>query len=469
MSLGGELSNLVRKTFDLYDDDHSGSLDPFELQLFLDDMAKIFKIPKLNPRQYQWALKSFDADGSGTIEFDELYEGMGIVIEKLASGYLGDECNHSSSSDGNSRPQSPSKQDPDETPINNPKYIKNLATKIKLLQRINNKKELKIEKKILHSSVCGTSPEPRIPEDCIDKESATKSPSPFLPAGKSSHFETKNLGQVRAGQGRASQVRIWPSKKNNSTFAPLENLVNKKLTQLEKQKLTLLETEKLKSWSNNKIFSNDPADPDDIDIDEYLRKAVDQNFRHSLMSRPSLVDGFAKIDQDKDGKKTVKKSNCKKKLKKFSYSKGSDTGVGVGGFDNEIFLKFESGEPVFVNQKYFGDGAKQNFSKTTDPKDYTQSGTGRPRPVSGKDSKKVDGDPMGIDFLNEKFGLLFASNKNGFEESCLGKKEASSDVGLGQDVLGYFDYWEDTTETILWKKTLRFWFDYKEPDKDHYF
>jgi hypothetical protein len=76
---------------------------------------------------------------------------------------------------------------------------------------------------------------------------------------------------------------------------------------------------------------------------------------------------------------------------------------------------------------------------------------------------------MGIDFLNEKFGLLFASNKNAFEESCLGKKEASSDVGLRQDVLGYFDNWEDTTETILWKKTLRFWFDYKEPDKDHYF
>jgi hypothetical protein len=74
----------------------------------------------------------------------------------------------------------------------------------------------------------------------------------------------------------------------------------------------LLERDKLKSWSNNQIFSNDPADLDDIDIDEYLRKAVDKNFRHSLMSRPSLVDGLAKIDQEKDGKKTVKKSNCQK-------------------------------------------------------------------------------------------------------------------------------------------------------------
>jgi hypothetical protein len=132
---------------------------------------------------------------------------MGILIEKLASGYLGDECNQSSSSEGNSRPQSQSKQDPDETPINNPKYIKNLATKIKLLQRINNKKKLKIEKKILHNSVCGTLPEPSIPKDCIDKESATKSPSPFLLAGKSSHLESKKLGQDRAGQGSSGQLR----------------------------------------------------------------------------------------------------------------------------------------------------------------------------------------------------------------------------------------------------------------------
>lgn len=156
-------------------------------------------------------------------------------------------------------------------------------------------------------------------------------------------------------------------------------------------------------------------------------------------------------------------------MKNFSDSKGSDTGVREGSYDNEILMGFESREPEFVNQKYFRDGATQNFSKTTDPKEFPQSGAGRPRPVSGKDSKNFDGDPTGTDFLNEKFGSLFASNKNGFEESCPGKKEASSDVGLEQDVLGYFDNWEDTTETILWKKTLRFWFDYKEPDKDHYF
>ena len=83
--------------------------------------------------------------------------------------------------------------------------------------------------------------------------------------------------------------------------------------------------------------------------------------------------------------------------------------------------------------------------------------------------KVLEGDLIGIDLLNEKFGSLFASNKNGFKKSSPCKKESLADVRLGQDVLGYYDNWKDTTETILWKKTLRFWFDYKDTDKDHYF
>jgi Ca2+-binding EF-hand superfamily protein len=323
MSLGGELSNLVRKTFDLYDDDRSGWLDPYELQLFLDDMAKIFKIPKLNPRQYQWALKSFDADGSGTIEFDELFEGMGNVIEKLASGYLGDEHNDSSSSDDNPDPQSPSKQHPDETPINNPKYIKNLATKIKLLQRINNKKELKIEKRILHNT---PTPNPLIPEDSIDQESPPKPPS-----RRSSQIFSKDLA-------------LGAKKKDNSTFAALENLVNKKLTSTEKQKLELLEREKIKSWSENKVLCHDPRDPDDIDIDEYLRKNVVYG-----NCRPSVIDGFTKINLGKNAGVTLETS--KRKISEKCGGGGREAGVGVCGGDNEVFLKYESGEAEFFNQK----------------------------------------------------------------------------------------------------------------------
>jgi hypothetical protein len=113
----------------------------------------------------------------------------------------------------------------------------------------------------------------------------------------------------------------------------------------------LLENDKLNSWSNNQIFSNEAADPDDIDIDEYLRKAVNKNRRESLISRPSVVDGLAKINQEKDWRVGHKKIDCKKKWKKCNDGKGSEIGFGVGGCDNEIFLKFESREAEFGNQK----------------------------------------------------------------------------------------------------------------------
>lgn len=142
MALNSTVSKIIKKTFDLYDCDNSGCLDPYELQSFLNDIARAFRLPKLNSRQMNWALNYIDDDKSGTIEFEELTATIGTVIDKLSNKYLANNYDDASSSDLHKDQYS----DESNEQLKGKNWVKSLGAQLKLLKKINIKKESKNER-----------------------------------------------------------------------------------------------------------------------------------------------------------------------------------------------------------------------------------------------------------------------------------------------------------------------------------
>ena len=78
-----ELNNLIRKTFDTYDIDCSGELDPYELEKCLNDICTGLNIPLLTTKQLKWALNTLDENHDGAIQFEEMNQHIGKILDHI--------------------------------------------------------------------------------------------------------------------------------------------------------------------------------------------------------------------------------------------------------------------------------------------------------------------------------------------------------------------------------------------------
>ncbi|OQR96265.1 hypothetical protein ACHHYP_16530 [Achlya hypogyna] len=66
MALSAEHEHELRKVFDDYDEDGTGDINPEELAKIAEDLGE-----PLSKEELAYLIMEFDADGSGTISWDE--------------------------------------------------------------------------------------------------------------------------------------------------------------------------------------------------------------------------------------------------------------------------------------------------------------------------------------------------------------------------------------------------------------
>lgn len=126
------LEKAVKKTFDKYDADGSGALDRDELALLLKDMCNIMHLEEFGQKKMNDILKVIDESGDGEIDFPELVRAIANVIDNLDQ----EDEEENQKADEN---QTDSKLNA----INktNPNIIKGLGRQLKVLYKLNKKKE----------------------------------------------------------------------------------------------------------------------------------------------------------------------------------------------------------------------------------------------------------------------------------------------------------------------------------------
>ena len=127
-----KLSPQIKKAFDLYDDDKNGVLDPYELQILLDDIVKELKIPKLNHKQLYWSLNILSKNQSGFVTYGQLQDSIEIIMDKFIDDH--DEYNGVVFVSDNIL-----------TKLQSTNFIRKLGTKILCLERITQRKESKLQ------------------------------------------------------------------------------------------------------------------------------------------------------------------------------------------------------------------------------------------------------------------------------------------------------------------------------------
>ena len=136
----------IKKSFDNYDTDGSGELDPFELQELLNDIADHVKRPHLTTKEMHTALKIIDENGDGEVQYIELLENIGKVLDVVFFAEPEDKKKEKKKQDisfllkGKTDDEITMVED-DPTTMNK-NYIKGLGKQIKVFEKMNRKKTL---------------------------------------------------------------------------------------------------------------------------------------------------------------------------------------------------------------------------------------------------------------------------------------------------------------------------------------
>lgn len=170
------IEKAVKKAFDKYDADGSGALDRDELGKLLKDMCFFMDLEELGQTKMNNILKFIDESGDGEIDYPELL----VHIEKVVETLMVEE---------NTGPEKGENRDTKVNSEANPRLIKGLGRQLKLLSKLNRRKDEK---------------DPESLSVQVDLQTPLDSPSPAYSKGGKSCFKV--------------------IKKNS--FLPMDNFIN---------------------------------------------------------------------------------------------------------------------------------------------------------------------------------------------------------------------------------------------------
>ena len=77
-----KLKDIVKKAFDLYDEDKSGFLEREEIKKLLNDACGELGAPPITDQQLDEVIKTVDDNGDGKFSFEELFTVIGPILQQ---------------------------------------------------------------------------------------------------------------------------------------------------------------------------------------------------------------------------------------------------------------------------------------------------------------------------------------------------------------------------------------------------